>query len=202
MLAFDTASPPWLLTRLAAPSAIRPDYSSQPNSSPARSALPKRPAGSYRDKLGNQPARRTIMLPASWGQLDANISMLFNELPMTGRPAGAQAAGFTAIEAWWPFTSALPSDAQAAEFERAVRDAGVEHRRDDVTAAAQDELAASQLTSAAEAAQRAGAVPGRHEPGTGTADLDGWVRRLRELGYAGPIGLEYAPAESTLAGLR
>jgi len=45
-------------------------------------------------------------------------------------------------------------------------------------------------------------VPGRHEPGTGTADLDGWIGRLRELGYAGPIGLEYAPLDSTLAGLR
>jgi hydroxypyruvate isomerase len=264
------------------------------------------------------------MLPASWGQLDANISMLFTELPMAERPAGARAAGFTAIEAWWPFTSALPSDAQASAFERAVRDAGVElvalngfagdmpagdrgiaswpgreqefadnlaavielgtrlhcrrfnflygNRRDGSTPAAQDELATSQLTSAAQAAQRAGAVilieplsgapayplrtaddvlavlgrlpaavapaatmladlyhlcvngedvlavldlahdrighvqladaPGRHEPGTGTADLDGWVRRLRELGYAGPIGLEYAPMTSTLAGLR
>jgi hydroxypyruvate isomerase len=39
-------------------------------------------------------------------------------------------------------------------------------------------------------------VPGRHEPGTGTADLDGWVRRLRQLGYQGPIGLEYAPLDT------
>ena len=44
-------------------------------------------------------------------------------------------------------------------------------------------------------------VPGRHEPGTGTADLDGWVAALRRLGYQGPIGLEYAPLESTAAGL-
>ena len=28
-------------------------------------------------------------------------------------------------------------------------------------------------------------VPGRHEPGTGTADLDGWVAALRRLGYQG-----------------
>ena len=45
-------------------------------------------------------------------------------------------------------------------------------------------------------------VPGRHEPGTGTADLDGWVAVLRRLGYRGSIGLEYAPLESTAAGLR
>jgi hydroxypyruvate isomerase len=44
-------------------------------------------------------------------------------------------------------------------------------------------------------------APGRHEPGTGTADLDGWVRQLRDLGYAGPIGLEYAPLHSTTEGL-
>ena len=45
-------------------------------------------------------------------------------------------------------------------------------------------------------------VPGRHEPGTGTADLDGWVAALRGLGYEGWIGLEYAPLEDTAAGLR
>ena len=44
-------------------------------------------------------------------------------------------------------------------------------------------------------------VPGRHEPGTGSADLDGWVRRLRDLGYNGSIGLEYAPLHSTTEGL-
>jgi hydroxypyruvate isomerase len=44
-------------------------------------------------------------------------------------------------------------------------------------------------------------VPGRHEPGTGTADLDGWVRQLRKLGYDGWVGLEYAPLETTDAGL-
>ena len=44
-------------------------------------------------------------------------------------------------------------------------------------------------------------VPGRHEPGTGTADLDGWVTRLRQLGYQGPIGLEYAPLDTPAAGL-
>jgi hydroxypyruvate isomerase len=45
-------------------------------------------------------------------------------------------------------------------------------------------------------------VPGRHEPGTGTADLDGWVRQLRQLGYDQWVGLEYAPLETTMAGLR
>jgi hydroxypyruvate isomerase len=44
-------------------------------------------------------------------------------------------------------------------------------------------------------------IPGRHEPGTGTADLDGWVAALRRLGYRGSIGLEYAPLDGTVAGL-
>ena len=44
-------------------------------------------------------------------------------------------------------------------------------------------------------------VPGRHEPGTGTADLDGWVGQLRRLGYQGWVGLEYAPLDTTAAGL-
>ena len=230
------------------------------------------------------------MPPASWGLVDANISMLFTELPLTGRPAAARAAGFTAIEAWWPFGPAVPGDTEVAGFERAVRDAGVQlvalngfagnmaagdrgilswpgrqqeftdnldvvmglgtrlgcrrfnllygNRIDGAAAAEQDELAAANLAHAVRAAQRAGAdarlladlyhlrvngadipatldrvhprighvqvadVPGRHEPGTGTADLDGWVRQLRQLGYDQWVGLEYAPLETTMAGLR
>ena len=66
------------------------------------------------------------MPPAQWGPLDANISMLFTELPMPARPAAAAAAGFTAVEAWWPFGAAVPGDAEVTAFERAVRDAGVQ----------------------------------------------------------------------------
>jgi hydroxypyruvate isomerase len=264
------------------------------------------------------------MSPASWGSVDANISILFTELPMLERPAAAREAGFTAIEAWWPFGSVVPGDAETDGFERAVRDAGVRlvslngfagdmaagergiaswpgrrpefldnlaavmglgdrlgcrrfnilygNRVDGADAAAQDELAGQNLADAARAAQQIGAsivveplsgaphyplrtaddviavldrlpddaapaaglladlyhlcvngedvaatlnrvyqrighvqvadAPGRHEPGTGTADLDAWVRQLRELGYDGCIGLEYAPLEDTVTGLR
>ena len=33
----------------------------------------------------------------------ANLSMLFTELPLLERPAAATAAGFDAVEFWWPF---------------------------------------------------------------------------------------------------
>ena len=37
-------------------------------------------------------------------------------------------------------------------------------------------------------------APGRHEPGTGTLDLDRYLSRLAAAGYAGWVGLEYAPS--------
>ena len=54
-----------------------------------------------------------------------NCSILFAELPMLERPEAARAAGFEAIEMWWPFARAVPGDAEVDAFERAVRDAGV-----------------------------------------------------------------------------
>jgi hydroxypyruvate isomerase len=36
-------------------------------------------------------------------------------------------------------------------------------------------------------------VPGRHQPGTGTAPIEAFLRRLDELDYGGFVGLEYAP---------
>lgn len=55
----------------------------------------------------------------------ANCSMLFTEVPLLQRPAAARAAGFDAIEFWWPFASAGPGDAEVDAFVTAVRDAGV-----------------------------------------------------------------------------
>jgi hydroxypyruvate isomerase len=264
------------------------------------------------------------MPSASWDPVDANISMLFTELPLAARPAAARAAGFAAVEVWWPFDSAVPRDTEVDGFERAVRDAGVQlvalngfagnmragdrgivswpgrqqefldnldivadlgarlgchrfnllygNRIEGAIAAAQDELAVENLAAATRAARHAGAVvlleplsgapqyplrtaddvlgvldrlpadspdaallladlyhlrvngedipaaldrvhsrighvqvadvPGRHEPGTGTSDLDGWVEQLRRLGYQGWIGLEYAPLDTTAVGLQ
>ena len=39
-----------------------------------------------------------------------NCSMLFTELPLLERPAAVKAAGFDAVEFWWPFAEAVPSD--------------------------------------------------------------------------------------------
>jgi hydroxypyruvate isomerase len=54
-----------------------------------------------------------------------NCSILFTELPLPERPAAARAAGFDAVEFWWPFDSAVPSPADAAGFVAAIEDAGV-----------------------------------------------------------------------------
>ncbi len=55
----------------------------------------------------------------------ANCSLLFTELPVAARPAAARAAGFDAIEFWWPFASPVPADSAVEEFVSAVADAGV-----------------------------------------------------------------------------
>jgi hydroxypyruvate isomerase len=54
-----------------------------------------------------------------------NCSLLFTEVPLLERPAAARAAGFDAVEFWWPFPTASPGDAEVDTFVRAVQDAGV-----------------------------------------------------------------------------
>jgi hydroxypyruvate isomerase len=55
-----------------------------------------------------------------------NCSILFTELPLLERPAAARAAGFEAIEFWWPFDRSVPPNSDVAEFVAAVRDSGVQ----------------------------------------------------------------------------
>lgn len=57
--------------------------------------------------------------------VQANISLLFGEVPFLERPAAAAAAGFERIECWWPFLASEPSDRELEAFVRAVTDAGV-----------------------------------------------------------------------------
>jgi hydroxypyruvate isomerase len=243
-------------------------------------------------------------------RFDVNLSILFTELPLLERPAAARRAGFDAVEFWWPWPVAVPSDADVDAFVTAVRDAGVQlvglnffagdmpggdrglvswparsaefrdnidvtvgvgeqlgcrafnalygNRQDGVDPAEQDALAAENLALAARAARRIGGTvlvepvsgapaypvltaadalaaidrageenvallldvyhlavngddvekaidtaagrighvqiadaPGRGEPGTGTLDIDGHLRRIAATGYDGWVGLEY-----------
>src|SRR3954454_13582908 len=59
-------------------------------------------------------------------RFDVNLSILFTELPLLERPAAARQAGFDAVEFWWPWAVAVPSDAEVDAFVTAVRDAGVQ----------------------------------------------------------------------------
>ncbi|WP_448638605.1 hydroxypyruvate isomerase family protein [Geodermatophilus sp. URMC 63] len=54
-----------------------------------------------------------------------NTSILFGDLPLERRPAAARAAGFTAVESWWPFNAVVPGDREVEAFVRSVEDAGV-----------------------------------------------------------------------------
>jgi hydroxypyruvate isomerase len=56
----------------------------------------------------------------------ANCSMLFTETPLLERPAAARAAGFDAIEFWWPFDVAVPADSEVAAFVDAIDASGVQ----------------------------------------------------------------------------
>lgn len=243
-----------------------------------------------------------------------NCSILLTHLPLLERPAAARAAGFTGIELWWPFTSAVPAEAEVTALVDAITDAGIQltglnfdagdmpagdrgllsspatsaRFRDNVDVVAdigerlgcrafnalygnrdaayspqeQDAVAAENLALAARAVAPLGGTvllepvsgvpdyplrraadvlaviervraeadvtnlrlladfyhlavngddvtavveahagefghiqiadaPGRGEPGTGGLPLDAWITRSRELGYAGPVGLEY-----------
>ncbi len=59
-------------------------------------------------------------------RFDVNCSILFTELPLLARPAAAKAAGFDAVEFWWPWAEMVPSDPDADAFVTALADAGVE----------------------------------------------------------------------------
>jgi hydroxypyruvate isomerase len=54
----------------------------------------------------------------------ANCSLLFSEVDLLLRPAAARAAGFDAIEFWWPWPDTpVPADIEIDKFVAAVRDA-------------------------------------------------------------------------------
>lgn len=55
-----------------------------------------------------------------------NLSILFAELPLLERPRAAAAAGFGAVELWWPWAgSPVPERSELHALRQAVEDAGV-----------------------------------------------------------------------------
>ncbi|MYU05300.1 TIM barrel protein [Streptomyces sp. SID8366] len=67
-----------------------------------------------------------------WGtaadqRFNVNLSILFTELPLLERPAAAAAAGFTAVELWWPWVdSPTPEKSRPDALKRAIEEAGVQ----------------------------------------------------------------------------
>ncbi|GAB3278025.1 TIM barrel protein [Sinomonas notoginsengisoli] len=55
-----------------------------------------------------------------------NCSILLTELPLLQRPGAAKAAGFDAVEFWWPFAEAVPADKDVDAFIAALDNAGVQ----------------------------------------------------------------------------
>ncbi|TJZ39819.1 hydroxypyruvate isomerase [Streptomyces piniterrae] len=59
-------------------------------------------------------------------RFNVNLSILFTELSLLERPAAARAAGFTAVELWWPWVDApVPEASELAALRDALNDAGV-----------------------------------------------------------------------------
>jgi hydroxypyruvate isomerase len=59
-------------------------------------------------------------------RFDVNLSILFTELPLLDRPAAAAAAGFDAVELWWPYPEPAPPDRDLEALRRRITDAGVQ----------------------------------------------------------------------------
>ncbi|MEU0371161.1 TIM barrel protein [Streptomyces sp. NPDC006283] len=60
-------------------------------------------------------------------RFDVNLSILFAELPLLERPAAAAAAGFTAVELWWPWIETpTPPQAELDALKKALDDAGTQ----------------------------------------------------------------------------
>ncbi|MEV0777401.1 TIM barrel protein [Streptomyces sp. NPDC050433] len=65
--------------------------------------------------------------PGSEQRFDVNLSILFTELPLLERPAAAAAAGFTAVELWWPWIETpTPPQAGLDALKKALDDAGTQ----------------------------------------------------------------------------
>ncbi|MFI1467756.1 TIM barrel protein [Streptomyces wuyuanensis] len=58
-------------------------------------------------------------------RFDVNLSILFTELPLLERPAAAAAAGFTAVELWWPWIDTpTPDQSELDDLRKALESSG------------------------------------------------------------------------------
>jgi hydroxypyruvate isomerase len=116
-------------------------------------------------------------------RFDVNCSILFTELPLLKRPGAARAAGFGAVEFWWPFTAPVPADREVAAFTGALADAGVQ-------------LALLNFAGGDTAAGDRGllALP-EGSAAFRELDYEALFGQLARQGYAGWIGCEYKPAD-------
>ncbi len=58
-------------------------------------------------------------------RFDVNLSILFTELPLLERPAAAAAAGFSAVELWWPWVATpTPPQDELDALAKSLKDAG------------------------------------------------------------------------------
>lgn len=55
-----------------------------------------------------------------------NCSILLTGLPINERAAAAKAAGFDAVEFWWPFATAVPAQGDIDAFTSSIEKAGVQ----------------------------------------------------------------------------
>ncbi len=59
-------------------------------------------------------------------RFDANLSILFPDLPLLARPAAAAELGFDAVELWWPFEKDVPAASEVDHLVEAIESAGQE----------------------------------------------------------------------------
>ena len=100
-----------------------PVHRRAPGRVPRRRHGPPAPARQAHRARPRRPLREGSVMTVRYS---VNCSILFTELPLLERPAAAHAAGFEAVEFWWPFASAAPADAEVEAFARAIEDAGVD----------------------------------------------------------------------------
>jgi hydroxypyruvate isomerase len=58
-------------------------------------------------------------------RFDANLSILFPGLPLLEQPGAAAAAGFEAVELWWPFAQPVPPGRDVDDLVAAIEAAGL-----------------------------------------------------------------------------